>query len=318
MSASTYDAGVMPLQASPIRAARRDRGARYTRMGTVAIWAVSVLAGLIVLIAAAFYLSGGRWFIVETPSMGQVAPVGTLVLDTPVKASALAVGDIITFHPPTAPAETYTHRIVSISKAGAISTRGDINGATDPSTLGQADLVGQVRVIIPMLGWLVRAIPILGIGALLVIFLLRFVESRTTRAAYRISGFSLVVAIAAFILRPFTQVIVLGTHAGAAGAQAMIVSTGILPIRVQAAGGGYIDLVDGQVGTIHVPSLAKNAHYAISTGLYLTFWEWVVAALVCAIPLLWTLIFGLPPEERYTYRPKHYARPKYDPRRLDA
>jgi signal peptidase I len=307
MSTSTYDAAVLPPQAAPSRAARRDRGARYTRRGTVAIWLASALAAAIVLAAAVFYLAGGRWFIVETPSMGQVAPVGTLVLDTPVRASQLAVGDVITFHPPTAPGEVYTHRILAIAASGAISTRGDINGATDPWTLGQADLVGRVGVILPVIGWVVRAIPILALGALLVMLLVRLVDSPTNRAAYRVSGFSFVVAVAAFILRPFTNLIVLGTHATHAGATAMIVSTGILPIRVQAVGGGHVDLVDGQVGTLTVPTIAKHAHYAISSGLNLSLWGWVIAALICAIPLLWTLIVGLPAEQKYAYRPKHYA-----------
>jgi signal peptidase I len=307
MSASTFDAAVMPLESIRTRAARKARLSRNTRMGTLVIWAASVTAVAIVLAAAIFYLAGGRWFIVETPSMGTVAPVGTLVLDTPVQASRLHVGDVITFHPPTAPAETYTHRIIRIAASGAISTRGDINGATDPWTLGQADLVGKTTIIIPMLGWLIRALPILAVGTLLVLLLVRFVESPTSRAAYRISGFSLVAAVAAFILRPFTSVIVLGTHATAAGAHAMVVSTGILPIRVQALHGGYVDLVDGQVGTLSAPELAKNAHYVFSSGLNLSIWGWVIAALVCAAPLLWTLIVGLPAEQKYTYRPKHYA-----------
>jgi signal peptidase I len=307
MSASTFDAAVMPLESIHTRTARKARVARNTRMGTLIIWAASALAAAIVLAAAIFYLAGGRWFIVETPSMGTVAPVGTLVLDTPVRAAQLHVGDIITFHPPTAPGETYTHRIVAIAASGAISTRGDINGATDPGTLTQANLIGKTQVVIPLLGWLIRALPILVLGGLLVVFLVRFVGSRTTRAAYRISGFALVAAIAAFILRPFTNVIVLGTNATHAGATAMVVSTGILPIRVQAVGGGHVDLVDGQVGTLSVPQLASSAHYAFSSGLNLSFWGWIIAGLVCAAPLLWTLIVGLPAEHKYTYRPKHYA-----------
>ncbi|WP_367379197.1 S26 family signal peptidase [Subtercola boreus] len=97
----------------------------------VLLIAAAILLAVLLLAALVFFITGGRWFVVQTPSMGETAPVGTLILTTPTNGQ-VAVGDIITFRPPTSPGEVYTHGIIAISADGAISTRGDINGATDP------------------------------------------------------------------------------------------------------------------------------------------------------------------------------------------
>src|SRR4051812_5422095 len=94
-------------------------GRRRIRASTLAMGAWMLLAATIVVVALGFQLSGGRWFIIETPSMGTVAPVGTFVLTEPATMGELAVGDIISFHPPTAPGEVYTHRVVALDAAGA-------------------------------------------------------------------------------------------------------------------------------------------------------------------------------------------------------
>ena len=72
---------------------------------------VVVLVTVIGAAAGAFWLAGGRWFVMQTPSMGTAAPVGTLVLTRPVaKLSALQVGDVVTCRPPAPAASYYTHR----------------------------------------------------------------------------------------------------------------------------------------------------------------------------------------------------------------
>ena len=106
------------------------------------MWGWTVLTVAVVAVALGFQASGGRWFIVETPSMGQAAPVGTFVLTQPVAVGDLAVGDIVSFHPPTAPGEVYTHRIVS-TDGGLVTTQGDINSVSDPWTLSDGDLIGR-------------------------------------------------------------------------------------------------------------------------------------------------------------------------------
>lgn len=268
----------------------------------VTVLSVVVAVAGTALIAAAllFHLHGGAWFIVKTPSMGTTAPVGTLILTTPAKATDLHVGDVIAFHPPTTPNETYTHRIIKISATGLISTKGDINGATDPWQLTDSNLVGNATVVLPGLGWLIRALPIVLLGIVVVFLATARVRDATRKTASRISGISLAASIAAFFLKPFTGVVVeevttTGSHAGAT-----VVSTGLLPIRVQALHGTHVDLVAGQVGHVTVPASAHQAFYSLSTALHLSVWGWVILISICCLPLLWTMIVGLPAKEEAT------------------
>lgn len=288
-------------------------GRRRIRTSTLAMWGWMALAAGVVIAALAFHAGGGRWFIIETPSMGEAAPVGTLVLTQPAAVSDLAVGDIISFHPPTAPDGVYTHRIVSL-ESGEVQTKGDINGVRDPWTLSSGDLIGKTTAVLPGVGWLIRCLPWLFLGGLGVWILTRFIRTATRRVSWLILGWSLVASITAFVVRPFVGVAVLTSKVTDEGAVANLVSTGLLPIRVQAVGGSYLELVPGQVGTITVPTLAESGTYKLVTNLDLDLWGWVAMGLVCAIPLLWCLIVGLPPDG-----PDEAARPVRErPRALTA
>ncbi|RFA13147.1 hypothetical protein B7R22_14205 [Subtercola boreus] len=96
------------------------------------------------------------------------------------------------------------------------------------------------------------------------------------------------------ILRPLIGLVVLSTTADTTGADATVVSTGILPIRVAAVGGNHADLISGQAGTLTVPTLVDTSQYHLSSALNLSVIGWVILIAVCAIPLLWTIIVGLP------------------------
>lgn len=294
--------------ASSLRAGAHRLGRRRIRTSALLAGLWSLLAVLVVAGALAFHLAGGRWFIIETPSMGQAAPVGSVVVDIPVTVRELAVGDIVSFNPPTAPQEVYTHRVVEIT-GGLLSTKGDINGVSDPWTLSDADIIGQTSTVLPGVGWLIRSLPYLLVGSVIVWAVTRLARTAATRTSYLIVGLSLVASVTAFIVKPFVGVTVLATNATSAGATAQIVSTGMLPIRVQALGGSSVDLVSGQVGYLRVPTLAADEAYRMSSSLNLSFWGWVLMGLVCAIPLLWCLIVGLPPERDDETSRSRAARP---------
>lgn len=267
------------------------------RATLIAAGLAGVLIAVVIAILAASWSTGWRWFVVESPSMGRTAPVGTLVVTTPVSASAVHVGDVITFHPPTSPDETYTHRVRDITPAGKLITRGDINGATDPWQLSGHDLVGKVAAILPGWGWLIRSLPFLFVGGLLVWALTGWFATARWRAPLRVIGVSLVFAVTAAIVRPFVGVMVLATQSTHRGANATLVSTGLLPTHVQAIGGTGVDLVSGQVGSVHVPRLADDGYYHLAATPTFSLLGWIIVGIVCAAPLLWCLIVGLPGEE---------------------
>ncbi len=266
---------------------------------------VAALTLAAILAAAIFYANGGRWFVVETPSMGQAAPVGTLVLTQPRSFGDIQAGDVVTFHPPTAPSETYTHRVIGRTLNNArLITKGDANGAIDPWQLSQPDLIGSPTAVLPGVGWLMRGLPALLLGAVALFGITRRFRPGARRSIAEVLGLSLLVAGIVAVLRPFTGFVVMATSpAPGGGLFATIVSTGLLPIRLQVQGdfplaqqpAQTIDLVDGQVGQLFVPAIAGDGgHYVLGSALSLSPGGWVIFGLICAIPLLWMLLVGVP------------------------
>lgn len=267
-------------------------GHTASRFETVLAWSVAVAAGLLLAAAGLFLTSGGRWFVVETPSMGEAAPVGTLVLDRPVAAATLQVGDIVSFQVPANPDVTYTHRIISIDADGGIHTRGDVNGAADPWTLTQDNIIGTPALLIPHLGWLFRAAPILLIGTLLIWVLTSPFTDHVTRTSLRIAGTALTVSYAAFLLKPFVNVTTIENTSTAHSVTATVISAGSFPVRVSGHGSSSVHLADGEVGRVTIRELTANGHYQLSSAIDLQPAGWVLLIAICCIPLALCLIVG--------------------------
>jgi len=282
---------ILPAAAQANRASIRGSSAQRFLFAITSLLLVGGITAAIVV----FWAQGGRWFIVETPSMGEAMPVGTLVVTTPVAVTSLSVGDIITFHPPSEPSRIYSHRITRIDPNAVVHTRGDINGAEDPWGLQETNIIGRATAVLPGWGWLVRALPYLVIGFILVWLLVSWLFPRTWRAPALFIGFPLVVSVTAVIIRPFVGVTVLTTTTTDGLPTTTIVSTGLLPIRakINTAGSTSVDLVSGQVGSITTSTPSAESFYHLNTIVNLSPWEWGIALLVCASPLVWCLIAGL-------------------------
>lgn len=273
-----------------------------TRPSPASVAAVLLLVAVTAVAAAAlvFHLAGGHWFVVTTSSMGRAAPVGTLVLTETTRASSAAadlrVGDVVSFRPSTSPDSVYTHRIASIGPDG-IRTSGDTTGSVDPWVLDADDLVGRAVALVPGVGWLLRALPSLALGALGVWLVGRRIGCPARRASFRVLSSCLLVSVVVALQRPFVGVDHLSTSVGeGGGAQVQVVSTGLAPVRTAADGGGYVDLVSGAVGSVRLPETSGRVD--VVTSLHLSPIGWALVALACALPLLWTLIVGLPARRR--------------------
>lgn len=255
----------------------------------------STLAVAFLAAAAVFAATGGHWFVIRTPSMGTAAPVGTLVLTRPTTVADLHVGDVVAFHPTDAPALTYTHRIVAVS-GGAVTTRGDINGSDDPWRTTDAQLVGKVTVILPGLGFLARALPLLLIGGLLVVGLTRWWLSPNLRGPIRMIAFTVLYAVATVIVKPFVGLVQLETTNGPDGAAVTAASTGLLPIRISPLAGhgtgNSVHLTHGEVGTVHFSGSPADGRYALMAHVDLSWTGWVLLALVWLLPVLWVIVVG--------------------------
>lgn len=268
----------------------------WTRARRWATWVALGALAVLIVSAAAFYLTGGRWLGVRTPSMGEAAPVGTLVLTRPEAIGDLRIGDVISYRPPPEPKVTYTHRIVATGPDG-VRTRGDINGAIDPWTVGQGDLVGKVEVRLWGVGWLARALPVLLLGGLVLWALTRWLLPRWLHSPVRMVGGALLVLVLAGLLHPFAAATQLTTTTRNGATEVALVSTGILPIRLEAtnADATPLDLQAGQTGVISITGQPADGRANISLGLHMSIGWWAVLVLFWLSPLLWVLLVGLRP-----------------------
>jgi signal peptidase I len=98
---------------------------------------------------------GMATFVVTGGSMEPTIHKGSLVIDMPVTADKLRLGDIITFDHYD---QTTTHRIVGLegtANGTLFSTKGDANQVTDPEPLTFPGRVGLVKLAVPGLGYAV-------------------------------------------------------------------------------------------------------------------------------------------------------------------
>jgi signal peptidase I len=252
--------------------------------------AVVVMLGLVVF-AGYWAVTGGRWLIVRTPSMGMAAPVGTLLWVEPTTFSDIHVGDVISFHPP-AETSTYSHRVHAINADGSLTTKGDANGSADPWKLTRTNIIGKVTMRWWAMGWLVRAAPILIIGGLGLWILIRRIRSRDWHLPVAIVGTALMLSLSVFILRPLVGAQRIALVPAEVGVSATYVSTGLLPLRLQAVGGGHVHLSTGQLGTVVNNHADTHGRYPITLRPDVPWWWWAVLVLACFLPAIGTTVFG--------------------------
>jgi len=264
---------------------RRRKG--FAALGIVAITATLALVAF----TGYWRLQGGRVLIVTSPSMGTVAPVGTLLWTTSTSVEDLHVGDVITFRPPANfGTHIYTHRIIDIRAGGAITTKGDINAAADPWVLHSRDVLGVVAMRWWVMGWLVKGLPILIIGAILLGVLLTRFTHRDWRVPLATCGSAFLIALTIFVLKPLTRAEQVSFVPHATEAQATYVATGILPMRISEAGGRHTDLRPGELGSV-VTSTNHAGRFSVHLALWMSPWWWALLAL-WFIPPLWYLTRG--------------------------
>ncbi|MGC3992978.1 MAG: hypothetical protein QM779_02425 [Propionicimonas sp.] len=256
-----------------------------------AVWAAAVI-GAAVVIAALIVASGLRFYTVMTPSMGETAPVGTLVVTRP--ADAYQVGEVVTYE---RNGRSYTHRIITANPDGTFVTKGDLNASADPLPVSSREIVGRAIWIAPGLGWLWRGLPWLLLGGLVVYAVsLNSRFDRTWRWVLRLSGWTLVICLVAFWLRPWVSLSMLSwTPADTGGADMHVVNTGLFPLNVLGD-----RLVSGQDAIVHVTEQNAAGEYTLTPGLAFHWWEQLGLLLLCLVP---TLIAFLIRDDRVPHTP---------------
>lgn len=250
-------------------------------------WLASRLALVVALaflgLCAAWRVDGGTWERVETPSMGTVAPVGTLLWVRPVDFDSLRPGDFITFRAPGSTGQTYSHRVLAREPDGRITTKGVLS-SPDPWQLSDQDVIGSVRMRWPGGGWLVEAAPVLFAGGFLILLVGRLARPRWKAPLVLIV---LAVTLSAVIswYRPLVnaqQLAFAPTPNG--GADATYVGTGLLPIRLTAHDGPSVVMRAGELGTVHVSSADEAGRLQVTLAPAIPVWWWVLLVGGCFVP----------------------------------
>lgn len=116
---------------------------------TILILILLVLA--IILIAPG--LLGYRSLAVLSGSMEPKIPVGSLVFAKEAEPSALEVGDVITYR--LSGSTLVTHRVIENDTAsGQLITKGDANDVADSNPVEYQNVVGKVKMHLPLIGYL--------------------------------------------------------------------------------------------------------------------------------------------------------------------
>lgn len=257
------------------------------RSRRVAAWAGVAVLVAVTAVLVGWYLQGGRWVRVETPSMGTEAPVGSLLWVRPVAFEELRAGDLITFRAPGS-GQTYSHLVAEVHADGTVSTQGRIS-ARDPWRVGADDVVGRVVLRWHGVGWIVVAAPVLGLGAALVFSVVRRLRDRESRLPVAVVGAAVVITVALTVHRPLTRAEQLAFEPVAGGARATYVSTGLLPLRLAEPGGDAVVLDDGEVGSVvsTVPeTAAAGRRFEVSLGPAVPWGWWVALVGCCFVPAL--------------------------------
>jgi signal peptidase len=99
------------------------------------------------------WLQGFRLYVVHTGSMTPTYRPGDLVVDGPPSGS-YQPGQVLTFRHSDRTTDVVTHRVVGITAAGGIHTKGDANATPDAWTIRPDQVQGQVRFGLRDLGYL--------------------------------------------------------------------------------------------------------------------------------------------------------------------
>jgi len=146
-------------------------------MRKIVNWIGNILLALVILAVVFFFLAphflGMNFFTIYGGSMMPTIPIGSVVAVKSVEASAIKVGDIITFRAGIEADKVVTHRVVEVSNgSGALCfrTAGDSNANPDGSAVLAENVVGKVWVHVPFLGYL-SSFVITKLGFILLIVL---------------------------------------------------------------------------------------------------------------------------------------------------
>jgi len=276
---------VAPVTTGEPEVGHTERSRRtFARRGTRAFIATALVA--LSLTWVGWLVSGGGLFWVGSPSMGMVAPVGSLVATQPLApSSVLRVGEVVVFRPHLGRSSALVHRIHKILPGDRYLTKGDLNQEPDPWVITRGDVVGTPQAIIPAIGWIYKCATWLFLGAAVLMIVAHSVSERQRRWILAL-GPVVLFGVPILKYRPFIGGFLYGSGQRGRLVSAKVVNTGILPVDYSPALGRAVRAAPGQEVLVtgmtsrHSPILDVR----ISAGL--PWWGWALVILACLTPLI--------------------------------
>jgi len=143
---------------------------------------------LAVLFVAPGLVGAEAAFVVDSDSMSPAIDAGDVVVVHDTAPTTIAEGDVITYRSDRPAQSAYvTHRVVGVEESGQrhFRTKGDANEQPDPELVSPAAVVGEVGIVLPLVGHLVVfASTDLGMVVFIVLPAVAFVVMEA-RALYR-------------------------------------------------------------------------------------------------------------------------------------
>lgn len=124
--------------------------------------ATALLTALVVTFVTALLLPrafGWSPYVVTSGSMEPSFGAGAVVLTEPIAHKTIEVDQVLTFRTRTG---VTTHRVVDVTERDAtrtiMNTQGDANNAPDTEPVDSRNVLGEVRLALPYLGYLLAAV----------------------------------------------------------------------------------------------------------------------------------------------------------------
>lgn len=107
---------------------------------------------LLATVVVVLKLSGYGFFTVQTGSMAEVYPIGSIILVKPTDFESIQLGDVISYY--LDDDTIVTHRVVEIdAESQSFTTQGDENNAPDSMPVSFSNVIGEPVLSINRLGY---------------------------------------------------------------------------------------------------------------------------------------------------------------------
>jgi signal peptidase len=144
--------------------AAEESGKQAKKHGVFHYLGIGLSIGLLLLVVGAGAILivipralGAIPLTVLTQSMEPILPPGTLIVDQPVKASQVHLGDVVTYQIASGKPDVITHRVVRISMSSegneTFTFKGDNNAYADAKPVIPAQIKGRVVYSVPWIGF---------------------------------------------------------------------------------------------------------------------------------------------------------------------